>query len=173
VEARAESPEDSTRISQALNWLVSLLERHHVPYEVVGGLAARAYGASRALVDIDLYVPLSQAQPAVEEMRPYLKREPLPHRSDSWDLVYLALEYQGVWIEIGDSETNPCFFNRVDQRWEPQLIDYAALNLATLYGCQAAVMPKGELIRYKTMLDREVDHMDIQEMESKAMKENK
>ncbi len=29
---------------------------------------------------------------------------------------------------------------------------------------EAAVMPKDELIAYKAMLDREVDHQDIQEM---------
>ena len=160
---------DPDQISQALQWLVSTLNRHHVPYQVVGGLAARAYGATRPLVDVDLYVPLSQAQTALEEMQPYIVRQPLPHRSDAWDLVYLALQYQGVYVEIGDSETNPRFYSRIDQRWEPQVIDYSASIQATIFGCTLAVMPKEELLRYKKMLDREVDHMDIQEMENKEI----
>jgi hypothetical protein len=159
-----DSSDRNERISRALSWLISLLNRHHIPYQVVGGLAAQAYGATRPLVDIDLYIPLSQAQTALEEMRPYLKREPLPHRSDAWDLVYLALEVEGIWVEIGDTDIQPHFFNRVDQRWEDQVIDFNASNQVTLYGVETAVMPKAELVRYKAMLDREVDHADILEM---------
>ncbi len=151
-------------IELALTWIVSVLNRHHVPYQVVGGLAAQAYGATRPLVDIDLYMPFEQAQAALEEMRPFLVRQPLTHLSASWDLVYLALEFQGVLIEIGDSSTNPRFYNRTDRQWEPQVIDYACSHVARLYGVDLAVMPQEELIRYKRMLDREVDHVDIEQM---------
>ncbi len=155
---------DERQIGEALHWIVSLLDRRQVPYQIVGGLAAQAYGARRPLVDIDLYIPLDQAQAALEEMEPFLVRKPLPHRSAAWDLIYLALETQGVLIEIGDSSTNPRFFNRLDQRWEPQVIDYAASQTARLYGVEVAVMPREELLRYKAMLDREVDHIDIQQI---------
>lgn len=155
------------QISHALRWIVELLNRHGVPYQIVGGLAAQAYGATRPLVDIDLYIPLQQAdgQPgALEEMRPYMVREPLPHKSAAWDLVYLALEYDGVLIEIGDSSTNPRFFNRIHQRWEQQEIDYRAGVAATVYGVDVLVMPRAELLRYKLMLDREVDALDLDEL---------
>jgi hypothetical protein len=153
-------------IQAALVWLTDLLGRHGVPYQIVGGLAAQAYGATRPLVDIDLYMPFEQAQAVLADMQPYLVRQPLPHRSDSWDLVYLALDYQGAYIEIGDSSAHPRFFNRLDQHWEDQLIDYAASVTLHVHGLDLAVMPKDELIRYKTMLDREVDHQDIQAMAS-------
>jgi hypothetical protein len=65
---------DPTQITVALRWLVSLLERHDVPYQVVGGLAAQAYGATRPLVDFDLCIPLHQAQAALVEMRPLRDR---------------------------------------------------------------------------------------------------
>jgi hypothetical protein len=156
------------QIHQALNWIVSLLNCHQVPYQVVGGLAAQAYGARRPLVDIDIYVPLDQAHAALEEMKPYLVREPLAHHSASWDLIYLALDFQGVPIEIGDSSTNPRFYNHIDQRWEPQVIDYTASENVEIYGIDVAVMPKDELLRYKAMLDREVDHLDIQQIVASA-----
>lgn len=152
----------------ALAWLAGLLQRHGVPYQVVGGLAAQAYGATRPLVDIDLYMPFDRAAAALEEMQPYMVRDALPHRSAAWDLVYLALDVQGVYIEIGDSSSNPRFFNRLDQRWEPQVIDYAASCPAMLYGVELAVMPREELARYKAMLDREVDHLDLQQMATAA-----
>jgi hypothetical protein len=151
-------------IEAALRWLVSLLNRCQVPYQVVGGLAAQAYGANRPLVDIDLYIPFDTAQAALAEMAPFIVRQPLPHRSAAWDLVYLALEVDGVLIEIGDSSSAPRFFNRHAGRWEAQVIDYSASQTARLYGVEVAIMPKGELLRYKAMLDREVDHLDIEQM---------
>ena len=51
-----------------------------------------------------------------------------------------------------------------DQRWEPQVIDYAASNWVNLYGVSVAVMPRAELLRYKAMLARAVDHQDIAQM---------
>lgn len=152
------------KVNQALAWIVALLNEHQIQYQVVGGLAAQAYGAKRPLVDIDLYMAFDQAQAALEAIKPYLTRAPAPHRSAAWDLVYLALEYEGVQIEIGDSSTDPRFYNRLDQQWEAQVIDYTASNIARLYGVDLAVMPKAELVRYKAMLDREVDHLDIQQM---------
>ena len=155
---------DSDKISQALTWIVTLLNDQQVQYQIVGGLAAQAYGARRPLVDIDLYMAFDQAQAALKAMKPYLTRPPAPHRSAAWDLVFLALEYEGVLIEIGDSSTDPRFYNRVDQRWESQIIDYTASQIVTLFGVEVAVMPKAELVRYKAMLDREVDHLDLQQI---------
>lgn len=159
-----ETQTDTGAIRRALQWIVTLLDSHNVPYQIVGGLAAQAYGATRPLVDIDLYIDMDSAQAALAAMRPYRVREALPHHSASWDLIYLALEYDGVTIEIGDTSSNPRFFNRVDQRWEPQVIHYAASQRATLYGMAVSVMPRDELIQYKAMLNREVDTIDIQQM---------
>jgi hypothetical protein len=52
----------------------------------------------------------------------------------------------------------------VDQRWEPQVIDYAAGVRAELYTVETLVMPKDELARYKAMLNREVDRLDLEQM---------
>lgn len=161
---------DAQKIGAALNWIVSLLNRHQIAYQIVGGLAAKAYGATRPLVDIDIYIAMDgtpEVQAALEEMKPYIKREPLPHKSASWDLIYMALEYDDIWIEIGDILTNPRFYNRRDQCWEAQGIDFASSNVVQLYGVEACIMPKEELIRYKLMLEREVDEQDLREIADK------
>ena len=155
---------DNGKIGQALTWLVTLLNEHQVQYQIVGGLAAQAYGAKRPLLDIDLYMAFDQSQAVLDAIKPYLTRLPAPHRSAAWDLVYLALEYEGVQIEIGDSSTDPRFYNGLAQRWESQAIDYTASQTVRLYGVDVAVMPKAELVCYKAMLDREVDHLDLQQL---------
>lgn len=163
-----ETTNDPQKIGQALAWIVSLLKRHNLSYQIVGGLAAKAYGAKRPLVDIDIYAPLENAQAALDEMKPYVIRELLPHHSESWNLFYMALDYHGMQIEIGDTSTNPRFYNRRDERWEDQPIHYTDSNIMTLYGVEVAVMPKDELLAYKAMLDRDVDHLDIQEIADAA-----
>jgi hypothetical protein len=162
-----EATNDPQKIGQALGWVVSLLNRYCIPYQICGGMAAKAYGAMRPLVDIDIYASLqnsSHFQLFMDEVQPYSIREFAPHLSASWDILYLALNYQGMQIEIAESTTNPRFYNYRDGRWEDQLIDFAASTLILLYGVEVAIMPKNELLAYKSMLNREVDHLDIKHM---------
>ncbi len=162
-----EATNDPQTIGQALGWIVSLLNRYSIRYQMCGGLAAKAYGATRPLVDIDIYAVLQDSprfQQFMDEVQPYLIREFTPYHSASWDLRYLALNYQGVQVEIAESTTKPRFYNHRDGRWEDQVIDFAASTLVLVYGVEIALMPKGELLAYKAMLDREVDHLDIEQI---------
>lgn len=93
--------------------------------------------------------------------RPCLARQPLPHRGAAWDLVDLALGYEGVWIEPGDSASHPRVDNLIDRRSESQVIGYATSQRVELHGVEVALMPKADLARCKTMLGREVDPLDL------------
>ncbi|MBO0783296.1 MAG: hypothetical protein J2P37_31160 [Ktedonobacteraceae bacterium] len=161
-----EATNDPQKIGPALHWIVSLLNRHNITYQIVGGLAAKAYGASRPLVDIDIYVQLNNEQTLqalLEEVRPYVVREYGPHRSASWDIMYMALDYHGIYIDVADS-AGARFYNHRDGRWEEQGIDYTRSTWQTLYGVEIAVMPREELLAYKAMLQREVDRQDLAEI---------
>lgn len=137
---KSHSEEEWQRISRALAWIIERLRQHDVAYQVVGGLAARAYGAHRPLVDIDFYVPFDRATALLEEVRPFITWGPEHHTGDRWDLTYLKIDYRGQWIEYEDS-TSVCVF-----------------------GVEVEVMPKDELIRYKRHLGREVDLTDIEQL---------
>lgn len=162
-----EATNDPQKIGPALRWIVSLLGRYAIPYQICGGAAAKAYGATRPLVDIDIYAPLQQSphfQTFLEEIQPHVIREWGPWRSNSWDILYTALDYEGMQIEIAESSTHPRFYNYRDGRWEDQRIDFAASTIIDFCGVDIAVMPKDELLIYKAMLDREVDHLDIEQL---------
>ena len=124
--------EDRRRISTALAWIADGLRRHGVSHQAVGGLAARAYGARRPLVDIDFYVPFDEAADLLEEVRPFVVWGPEHHTGDKWDLTYLEIDYHGQRIELGDSSSDPRYFNAEDGRWERQRIDFG--NSTTVRG---------------------------------------
>ena len=44
-------------IKAALIWITNILKKHQIPFQISGGLAAIAYGASRSLADIDIDIP--------------------------------------------------------------------------------------------------------------------
>jgi hypothetical protein len=67
-------------------------------------------------------------------------------------------------IEIAESTNNPRFYNHRDGRWEDQPIDFATSTHIQIYGVEAAIMPKDELLTYKAMLGREVDLLDLEQM---------
>jgi len=118
--------DEAKKVGEALAWIVGVLERHGVPYQVVGGLAARAHGAERPIVDVDLYVPSDRAGDALEEIRPRVVWGPEHHASDEWDLTFLKADYGGQRVELGDSSGDPRFFDRDRGRRVPQCIDYDA-----------------------------------------------
>ena len=129
--------DETKKVGEALAWIVGVLERHGVPYQVVGGLAARAHGAERPIVDVDLYVPFDQAQSALEEIRPNVVWGPQHHAGDEWDLTFLKADHGG------------------------QRVDYDAGVRVELLGVRAWVMPEEELVRYKRILGRPVDLDDV------------
>jgi hypothetical protein len=167
IYAMIETTTDPEKIGQALRWIVSLLNQYIIPYQICGGLAARAYGATRPLVDIDIYAALQDSphfQEFIDDIQPYVIRVWGPHLSASWDIIYLALNYLGMYIEIAETTTTPRFYNHRDARWEDQYIDFVASTPMSIYGVDAMIMPRDELLAYKAMLNRDVDHIDIAQM---------
>lgn len=108
----------------ALSWLVDLLSSRGIPFQVVGGLAAQAYGATRSLNDLDFYIPMQRFEDMAPEFRPYLTRPPLPYKDDAWDLTFAQLIYTGQKIELGGVE-GAMYFDQASGAWLPQHIDFS------------------------------------------------
>jgi hypothetical protein len=148
---------------QALRWIVDILNRHQVPFQIVGGLAARAYGATRLLHDIDLYIPMSRFPDIQPDVADYVIWGPEHQKDGHWDLVYVKIDYDGQRIEIGDGD-NTKIYDAKTGSWIKQKIDFAGFEMIELYGVVVPVIPKQQLIKYKTILSREVDDMDLSQI---------
>jgi hypothetical protein len=145
----------------ALRWISGQIERHRLPYQIVGGLAAIAHGSRRPLHDIDIYMPLGDAAEAfIEDVAGHVNWGPRAVIEGPWDITYMKLTHGGQKIEIGDSRA-PRIRDRGTGAWIEQRIDFEASVICEVLACRVPVMPRDQLIAYKRVLDREVDRSDI------------
>jgi hypothetical protein len=155
------SETNDTQVGSALRWIVNILEERSLPFLVVGGLAARAYGATRPVADIDLYVPSEGLASVFEAVRPNVKRALARHVDAHWDLEFMQLEYGGEVIELGVADGAKYWDSRAG-RWRDAAVDFKAAEIHELYGISVPVMPRKELLTYKERLGREVDRADVE-----------
>lgn len=156
--ARASGP------GRALQWLTGILDGAGIPWQVVGGLAARAYGATRPLHDIDLYVPDGRFGEAVALMGARVVRGPAHHRDLHWDLEFAVLEVEGVRVEVASSAAR--YYDGGRRGWVPAAIDFDASERRMVEGVRVPVMARERLVDYKRRLGREVDLADLAEIDS-------
>jgi hypothetical protein len=143
-----------------LIWIVELLRRLEVPFQAAGGLAAQAYGATRPLADLDFYVPTARLEDIARAAAPQVVRPPAHHQDDSWDLVFMKLEYEGHEVELAGAE-GARVFDRQAGRWREAGIDFDASAECRVEGVSIPVMPMAQLVAYKRGLARDVDREDI------------
>lgn len=159
-----EDPEEH-QVGEALAWIAGLLAELSVPFLVVGGLAARAYGSGRPVIDIDLYVPADGARRVAAAVEPHVTRPLAPHRDEHWDLEFMQLEYRGQAIELGIAD-GARYRDARAGRWREAAVDFGAAETHELFGVRVPVMPREQLVAYKRRLRRAVDRADLAAMAS-------
>lgn len=152
---------------KALRWIIHLLEKNKIQYQIVGGLAAKAYGATRELADIDLYVLGRDFQKACLLANDFLIWGPEVWKSKEWDCQFVKIMYQEQKIEIGNSDKTKRYDNE-EKKWIKERIDYNKYNRKEILGVKCRVIPKAKLIEYKRKLNREVDSIDIEQMKRRS-----
>ena len=153
----------SSRLSAALRWITHMLAELDVPYQVVGGLAARCYGASRPLVDIDLYVPDRALTDIEGAAGRHVLAPPTRHRDAHWDLTFMKLLRSGWQIEVAGADSAMVWDKRTVS-WQPAAIEFEASERHDVEGIPLNVMPLAQLIDYKSGLARPVDNEDLDDL---------
>ena len=158
-------------VYRAMSWLKAILDGQGVRYQIVGGFAAHLHGGSRPIADIDLYIKKEDVNALLPFFQPFVSK-PLKHyREEGWDLEYLQLIYENQKIEIGLSPGTK-IFNTSSQQWVSLDVDLAESVQRNFHGLALPVININSLIEYKRVLNREVDRIDIRELEYIQQAEN-
>ena len=147
---------------RALRYIVSLLQGNNISFQITGGLAAVLYGARRPVYDIDIDVCENDI-PKIREI--FLKDIVTDYhhlQDEKFDLYLLILSVYGVSVDISQLE-RACIYDVRGERVEMQSDIARAKNIAW-EDMALPVQDKQELITYKTILNRDIDLSDIQEM---------
>jgi hypothetical protein len=156
-----------SRAADAVVWLTDLFADRGVRYAAAGGLAARAWGASRPLVDLDFYVKGEDLDRIESELAPYVVQPLSEFRNEHWDLSFMRLEYAGAPLELSVGE-GARYREAATGEWHDACPDFEDCPERELFGTTVKVMNRAQLMEYKRRVDRAVDRADIASMERTA-----
>ena len=145
----------------ALVWIVGVLEKHEVEYQISGGFAAKLYGSPRELNDIDIDIREKYFETVLPEVSPYVTFGPARFNDGKFDCDLMTLDYGGQEIDISGTDTL-----RMSNKDRTEWISYPNFTFDTLdtdvAGISLKVVHPWKLIEYKKELDGEHQHADIQ-----------
>lgn len=147
-----------------LAWIVGILRKENIAFEVDGGLAAELYGTKRELADIDLNVPEEDFYKIVPFVKEYIVYGPAYYEDEHWKLLMMSLKYAGQNIDIGAVETMQ-YFDAETNEWKHISSDLSDVRMMEYMGMQLPVINEIKLMIYKQQLGRGVDRKDVAGME--------
>ncbi|MBK5097457.1 MAG: hypothetical protein JJE01_06720 [Gemmatimonadetes bacterium] len=152
------------RAAEAMAWLADLFRDQDVRYAAAGGLAARAWGATRPLVDLDFFVHGEDLDRIETDLAPYLVRPLTGIRNDHWDLSFMRLEYSGIPLELSVAE-GARYREAATGEWHDACPTFSACPERELLGVKLRIMDRDDLVEYKRRVDRAVDRADVAAIE--------
>jgi hypothetical protein len=149
---------------KCLQLIIPIIKQYDPTYIISGGFAAKLHGSSRELADIDISVNEKVFLDLVSELKEYIIEDHSVSNyvDDSWNMQITTFNILGQEVDIFTHTRNK-IYSLQENRWIPLAfkkfvpIKYADMELN--------VIPLGELIAYKKHTRREVDLLDIQELE--------
>ena len=155
------------KIASALEWISKILNKHQIPWQLTGGLAAHAYGSTRPINDIDIDIPEDRFAEILDEVKPYITDAPCRIDNPVLDVYAMTLEYQGQEVDIGGA-----YETRVKDLktgiWHTVKVDLDNVEQKNVFGVEVPVVNKQDLITYKQWLAVPGNHQeqDIKEIQN-------
>ncbi len=148
---------------EAIKFLVAILHEHKVPYQFTGGLAGNIHGSKWPLQDIDLEMPRAHIELVAYLLRLHII-EPLHFHQDSeFQMVMLNLKIESTAVDINQIEAQQIF---CQGQWIAHNVDIKKAQLRLWHGMKVSVQPLEDLIAYKTLIGRQADLADLQQLKS-------
>jgi hypothetical protein len=148
----------------ALKWIVTILNKHKINYQISGGLAGKIFGSKRELNDIDIDISEKDFSKILPEISNYIIYGPARYIDDKWNLKLITLNYHGQEIDICGSD-NILISNKNRTKWISFVPNLSkALNI-DFDGIWIKVINPKDFIKYKKELDGDHQLEDIQAAE--------
>lgn len=145
----------------ALRWIVGIFEAHQIQYQISGGFAAKLYGSSRLLNDIDIDISEKRFTEILPEIQSYITYGPNRYKDGKWELDLITLNYNGQEIDIGGAD-DARISNKERTAWiSLPPVSSKALDIE-VGGTYVKVIPPLDLIEYKSELDGDHQAIDIE-----------
>ena len=149
---------------EVLQFIVQTFANNNLEFQVSGGLATIAHGATRPLYDIDLEIYKKD----VEKVRRLFKE----HITEDWnnepsgpddqfDIWMMKLEVKGVHVDINQVEDLYLISKSGERILQSSIMD---TEQKVLEGIPLPVIKKEALIASKKILARDIDLIDIEQL---------
>ncbi|MEK7547775.1 MAG: nucleotidyltransferase [Patescibacteria group bacterium] len=149
------------KLGNALKWIISIFQKHEVPFQITGGLAANIYGSKRPVNDIDIDVPEDKMELLLKDIERYITFGPAHCEDERWDVKLIKLNYKGQEIDIsGAFEIK--IFDEQNKVWIPCPAKFETAQTHTVYGIQVPIVSPQDLIEYKKLLVGKHQKEDIE-----------
>lgn len=152
-----------------LIWITDILKKYQIPFQITGGLAPIVYGANRPLADIDIDIPDDQFHHIINDVKPYIIFGPARFKSEKWDLMLMTLNYQGQEIDLSGADS-AYVLNAQIGAWIKLNENLTTAPVKKVFDLDFPIIPIKNLIYYKKILAREVDLIDINQIENEGIK---
>ena len=110
----------------AFSWIIDILKKFNIPFQITGGLAAIAHGADRPLADIDIDIPEEYFPLVKSEVKDFIQYGPAQFKDETWDLMLMTLNYKGQLIDL--SGTHIKIYNKNTKEWQDFFTDFSKIK---------------------------------------------
>mgnify|MGYP001592728305 CR=1 FL=1 len=149
----------------ALKWIVEILNKKNIIYQISGGFSAKLYGSIRSLNDIDIDISENKFGNIINEVKPYIIFGPQRFNDGKWDAYLMTLNFNGQEIDIcGAIDTKVS--NKERNQWISIPVDFSKVKKIKVEGISVNIISPEELIQYKRYLDGEHQVEDIKAVEN-------
>lgn len=149
----------------ALLWIIDLLEVNDIPFIISGGLAAKIYGATRNLNDIDIGIEDKNLRFVSNIVSAYII-EPLQDYSDStFTVKWMSLKYHLQEIEVFGINSAKIYDYKI-KKWSKLPLNIHEVERKKIFSRTVNVIPKDILVAYKRKIlyEKEKHQQDINEI---------
>lgn len=159
------------RWMEVMNDCVEILDAQSIVYQLAGGTAARFYGSLRPIWDLDFEMQdedLEKVAKSLVARGAKMVRVLSPYADEEWQLNLVTLEWRGQLIDLAGVNFAR-ILDKETQRWENLPNDPKRARWRRFGRELVRIIPREDLVRYKKMLGRPVDILDLEYLgESKS-----